>query len=771
MLKFHIKKYKVSKSVTTTWLISYILILLIPLFTSLFQYIYTNSAIVDEINRSNEKLLNNIQYNIDGILNTLDSSSTSIVFNDHFLKLFQLQSNNAEFNYELRSCVDRLSVHYQANPNIDVTVYMPDESYLIHSATANRISYIYDSLALKGASIQKKEWMEELSRPYRSTYFISSYMSYRNFGKASIVFARSVPLLANSNVEANVFVSIPYSKLKEISDVSTGEFLILHENGTPINPDHVLLPEHLALTGTKGIKTIHTDKKEFILSYVKSNKVNWYYAVLTPTRDFWKKADYIRVISLSSIIIALFLGGISIYCLLKRNYKPVRNVVDLISCQEKTGAKNEFELIRDACVDLYKENSFMKNSLTRQLERSREIYLLSRLKDMNSHLTDEDSMEYFQLDFEDKQFALVSFYHSYTNEDIQYFDNDVMVYNNFILFVLNNIFTELTENRYPYYQLTDGELILFLFVLDGESSHHWESLCPDKLKQMYIFLKEKLDLSFYITIGEICYDFKYINSCYEDILNAHEYNSVIHEDGIVLVKDITEPHHHMDRIKMNYEKLLCDAIFLGNYRKASQLTDTIFEEFMKEVDIGFSIRKYYIYHLVDTIIHAPRHASAANISRKNLYTLLDNITLCTNTQSLKKAFLNVIKAICGIPQEKYDERIQSLSNSIKNYVNENYMDYNLSIASIAESVNLNPKYMSRLFKEENEEGLLDYMNTVRIQKAKIILAAQDINLEDLALMVGYTNVRTFRRAFLKTEGITPSQYKKSGDFSEPATIP
>ncbi|WMJ86899.1 AraC family transcriptional regulator [Anaerocolumna sp. MB42-C2] len=754
------KKYKVSTSVTTTWLISYILILLIPLFTSLFQYIYTNSAVVDQINRSNEKLLNNIQYNIDRILNTLDSSSTSIIFNDHFEKLFQLQNTQkVAFNYELRFCVDRLSVHYQANPNIDVTVYMPDKSYLIHSATANRISYIYDNLALKGVPIPQKEWIEKLSTPYRSTYFFSPYMSYRNFGKDSIVFARSVPLLAHSNVVANVFVSIPYSKMKEISDVSTGEFLILDDNGTPIKPENILLPESLTLTGNKGIKTIRNGKKEFILSYVKSNKVNWYYAVLTPTRDFWMKADYIRVISLSSIIIALFLGGISIYCLLKRNYKPVRNVVDLISFQEKTDSKNEFELIRDAYIDLYKENSFMKNSLSRQLERSREIYLLTRLKDMNSHLTDEDSMEYLQLDFEDKQFAIVSFYRSYTNEDIQYFDNDVMVYNNFILFVLNNIFIELTENKYPYYQLTDGELVLFLFVLDGEYSRHWESFCPDKLKQMYSFLKEKLDLSFYITIGEICNDFKYINSCYEDILNAHEYNSVIHEDGIVLVKDITEPFHHMDRIKVNYEKLLCDTIFLGNYRKASQLTDMIFDEFMKEADTDFSIHKYYIYHLVDAIIQAPLHTPAANISRKNLCILLDNITLCTNTQSLKKAFLNIIKAICGIPQEKYDERIQSLSNSIKNHVNANYLDYNLSIASIAESVNLNPKYMSRLFREENEEGLLDYINTVRIQKAKIILEAQDINLEDLALMVGYTNVRTFRRAFQKTEGITPGQYK------------
>jgi AraC-like DNA-binding protein len=726
----------------------------------MFQFFYTNSYAVNEIKQSNEKLLNNIQHNIDGILDTLDSSSTSIIFNDHFEKLMNLKSNTTDFNYELSFIVDRLYVHSQSNPTVDILIYLPQSQYLISSLTANHISYISGSLKLKDNTITEEDWINKLNQLNRDSYFISRHMSYKNFGKDSIVFGRSIPLSANTKLLANIFVSVPYRYIQNISDVSSGSFMIIDEEGTVLEPNHISFSEDVHFSSKSGAKTIHIDDKPYILSYVKSNSTHWYYAVLVAKQDYWEKANYIRIIAVACTLIALVLGCISIYWLLKRNYRPVHNVVSLISNNEVDKSKNEFILIREAYTRLYKENKTMGNNLSKQLERSREIYLLSKLKDVGGYLADEDSMEYFQLNFDNKKFALVSFYRSYTEQDIPYFDNDSIAYINFLSFVINNVLTELLDNKFQYYHLNDGELILCFFVLRENETSVWEQECLEKLGQLYEFLKQKLDLSLSITMGEVGDNFKTIHNLYDDILEAHEYNCMIHEDGIVLVKDIIEPNHHKDKRKSIYEKMLNEALMLSNYRKAASITETIFDEFMAEESSTFPMQKFYIYHLIDTILNSSQNDAATKISSKSFHLLLENIPLCSNTQTLKKAFLNVLKAICGLSQEKYEEKMQSFTNNIKNYVNENYMDCNLNIGSIADSMKLNPKYMSRLFKEENEEGLLDYINTVRIQKARLILAARDITLEDLALMVGYTNVRTFRRAFYKIEGTTPSQYKK-----------
>ena len=123
MLRFYNKiKERVSKSVIITWLVSYVLILLIPAFSSMFQFLYTNAFVVNQVNQSNEQLLSNIQHNIDSIFDTLISSNTTSLYNEHFQRLLNLNSNESEFRYELKTFVNNLYTYKQVNPMVDITI-------------------------------------------------------------------------------------------------------------------------------------------------------------------------------------------------------------------------------------------------------------------------------------------------------------------------------------------------------------------------------------------------------------------------------------------------------------------------------------------------------------------------------------------------------------------------------------------------------------------------------------------------------------------------
>ncbi len=95
------------------------------------------------------------------------------------------------------------------------------------------------------------------------------------------------------------------------------------------------------------------------------------------------------------------------------------------------------------------------------------------------------------------------------------------------------------------------------------------------------------------------------------------------------------------------------------------------------------------------------------------------------------------------------------------YVEEHYADSNLNISTIAEGMERNPKYISRVFKEETQEGILDYMNRLRIKKAKALIKSGRFTLEQISEMVGYASLKTFRRAFQKETGLTPAGYRDS----------
>ena len=106
---------------------------------------------------------------------------------------------------------------------------------------------------------------------------------------------------------------------------------------------------------------------------------------------------------------------------------------------------------------------------------------------------------------------------------------------------------------------------------------------------------------------------------------------------------------------------------------------------------------------------------------------------------------------------------QGIVNSVMEYVKEHYQDTSLNISMIAEGIGKNPKYISRVFKEETQEGILDYVNRLRIRKAQVLIRSGQFTLEQVSEMVGYASVRTFRRAFQKETGKTPGALKQTKD--------
>jgi len=67
-------------------------------------------------------------------------------------------------------------------------------------------------------------------------------------------------------------------------------------------------------------------------------------------------------------------------------------------------------------------------------------------------------------------------------------------------------------------------------------------------------------------------------------------------------------------------------------------------------------------------------------------------------------------------------------------------------------------YISKIYKEDTGEGILDYLNALRIKKAQELLRKGGVSVEDVGAMVGYATTRTFRRSFTKIVGVTPKGF-------------
>ncbi len=98
---------------------------------------------------------------------------------------------------------------------------------------------------------------------------------------------------------------------------------------------------------------------------------------------------------------------------------------------------------------------------------------------------------------------------------------------------------------------------------------------------------------------------------------------------------------------------------------------------------------------------------------------------------------------------------------IRSYVGAHYSDTALSIKAISDHVRLSPSYICTLFKSETGETLNQYITRFRMEKAREALLDPRNKVSDIAEQVGFTDSNYFSKAFKKSFGLSPTDFRGS----------
>lgn len=90
----------------------------------------------------------------------------------------------------------------------------------------------------------------------------------------------------------------------------------------------------------------------------------------------------------------------------------------------------------------------------------------------------------------------------------------------------------------------------------------------------------------------------------------------------------------------------------------------------------------------------------------------------------------------------------------------NHYEENITRNSLAKLVHFSPEYVGKILKKEMGVSINDYINTLRISRAKSMITSTNYKIIDIALMVGYDNMSYFSSVFKKYEGVSPAEYKR-----------
>lgn len=178
----------------------------------------------------------------------------------------------------------------------------------------------------------------------------------------------------------------------------------------------------------------------------------------------------------------------------------------------------------------------------------------------------------------------------------------------------------------------------------------------------------------------------------------------------------------------------------------------------------YRYRDTCIYHEILQFIHRKFYEYLRQIDiYKGSYEdlevqLMEKLLWCYTPRQTAAALMDQISIFI----EEYTQNSKGGENPsiriAKKYIAENYAK-NISMASVAEVVNLSGVYFSVLFKKEVGTNFVDYLNQYRIDMAKKLLKDVRYNVNEVAGLVGFSDARYFSKMFKKNVGVKPTEYR------------
>lgn len=187
------------------------------------------------------------------------------------------------------------------------------------------------------------------------------------------------------------------------------------------------------------------------------------------------------------------------------------------------------------------------------------------------------------------------------------------------------------------------------------------------------------------------------------------------------------------------------------------------KEYLKEKILPiWNLKESAIAYLLEDLKKYPQGDTNYVIALSEMMSALVNPNHISNQAALNEtrsfSFLVGNTDIGGFKLEDEEESKSELVNAVVEFIASNYSE-DITLADAAKFTYVNPSQLSREFNKNMNCNFRSYLNNVRIEKAKELLATTDIPLADVGNQVGFADQSYFNKIFRKYEGLTPGQYR------------
>jgi two-component system response regulator YesN len=647
--------------------------------------------------------------------------------------------------------------------------------YLLNSAISNRFSKIKTSFPMihsiylyriSDQSILSLESMHTLDRfPDRDFILketerpLSSYWTDKRQYKEFETQSSDVPVL--SLVKKLPMFSNPYGVLVVNIDISAFQTLLQDMSKQTVSYVQLFDKQgsQLASSNEAGGRDMLSLRLSVSGLEVRSGlKSGYEYGLLSDLYSSWIIAGMILVL----------LATVGTIYLSKKYAKPidasVNRITDFFSKQKMDSSGRDLLHFVDSAVDQIIDyaNRYQSQSDTNLLYRRKHFFqeLLDGDRDVD-RVEYREEMINFGLQPDGVEFAvalveidrMTDFSHNYTYRD-QYL----------LKFVITNVLDELAAEQelkvWSEWLSADTLGVMFGSESQFEEAHYAQIMTiGEKLRQ---WAETNLKFTLTIGIGTTLEQLPGIRKSYQQAKEALQVKTSIGNNRVIAYKETVR----------QTETELFDLLELT--RSITQLYKSGNDDWRKQFDYFFAVlgkgghTSKEIINLINYMCFTfTKELSDFPTEYVEMWkqTALGPMTEALNTfetaDEIKHTYFTVLMQV----EERWKEIRESRNNrnliyEVRQYIEEHFANSDMSLQLLSEQFGMNKSYVSRIFKDEFGENFVDYLAGIRILQAKQMLEGTSLPIQDIAVRIGYVHYFTFIRAFKKSVGISPSDFRK-----------
>ncbi|MEK5494805.1 helix-turn-helix domain-containing protein [Paenibacillus sp. FSL R7-0297] len=750
------------------FLISYLVILIIPSIGGYMSY-QTSISVTQSISIENSVTqLEKSQEILERRMAEVEGLTRQLAINQELNVLMNEQGRETNV-FGIWRAMRNVLTFGQTNDFLqDYYIYLANYDLVLTAGSSYRPDHYYEIYHYKDLPLE--DWKKEiLDRTHRSEIKpLSAYVS-KGTSTSVITYMQSLPLDSFNNsspavVVVNIDEKIIASLLSGLTERDGGWVHISDAEGNTIvlqgqNDAYV---DKLAADPFFDADKVSQFYRDDLVITTRSGTNGWVYQAGIPRSVLMKNANTIKHMTWLITVGALFLGLLAGLVLAYRNSMPINRLLAVMKEQfgkEDSPERNEFDFLSGNIADMITKNKLLETELNRQLPLVRDAFL-KRLIAGEFESREEIVSAAVQADIglgEGTGYAGILQIKGYSGMDSVEILNEL----NAARLLLKQTFAELA-GPLPMTDMGSDKIVILFFSSTADGGPAGKEDGMELLMDQWVQrVFEEYRISVQGGFGEYFSSVTEVSQSFEQARQALEYAVYTNRKGVMRHQEV-QIENTTYYYPLETEQRLISTIRAGELAEAERIIDATFAQNLGPRELSMEMKHQLIGEMKGTFLKLlDQKIFMESPLGESIKRQIIDIDTSSPIESIQAEFLELTGELCGFITNKKKDAHTQIIKQMYQYTAEMYADTELTLYRVAEHVERPEKYISQLFKEVTGVNYSDHLIKVRMDEAAILLRESRYTVDEIAARVGYNSSHSFRRAFKRLTGISPSTYRQS----------